>query len=476
MRRTEIDSERRKTLLADSHGHEARARVGTQGDNVRASNLSIEDVQLNGFHRLLSIRSGGGWIMDGYVLSIIGVASVQFSAALHLNGFWEGMVAASALIGIFFGGFFGGWLTDKIGRKKLYLVTPLLFILCSLAQYWVQSGEQLFAFRFLVGIGVGIEYPVAGSLLTEFLPKKSRGPLLAALTILWFAGAALAYIVGNVILVHGGADAWRIVLASSSVIGACLFVLRLGTPESPRWLLSKGRTVEAEQIIKRVYGPSFGLEHLPEQKAERKTSLSCLIRSGYGQRMLFVSVFWTCSVIPVFAVYSFAPRVLEALHLNGDWEAWGSVAITLLFVVGCAIATKVINAVGRRNLVIHSFLWSALALLALGYCSDGNAVLILVLFGAYAVFIGGAQVLQLVYPNEIFPTDVRAFAVGMGASLSRVGAAIGTWLVPMSLHTIGIGNTMYVAAVVSLVGLLTSIALAPETRSLSLQEAASLHH
>ena len=83
---------------------------------MRSSNLSIEDVQLNGFHKLLSLRSGGGWIMDGYVLSVIGVASVQFSAALHLNGFWEGMVAASALIGIFFGGFFGGWLTDRIGR------------------------------------------------------------------------------------------------------------------------------------------------------------------------------------------------------------------------------------------------------------------------------------------------------------------------------------------------------------------------
>jgi putative MFS transporter len=443
---------------------------------VRSTNLSIEDVRLNGFHRLLSIRSGGGWIMDGYVLSIIGVASVQFSAALHLNGFWEGMIAASALIGIFFGGFFGGWMTDRIGRKKLFLVTPLLFVICSLAQYWVQSGESLFIFRFLVGIGVGIEYPVAGSLLTEFLPRKSRGPLLAALTILWFAGAALAYIVGNIILVHGGDDAWRLVLASSAAIGVCLFLVRLGTPESPRWLLSKGRSAEAEQIIKRVYGPSFDLSNLPEQRAEKKVSLKSLICSGYGQRMLFVSVFWTCSVIPVFAVYSFAPRVLQALHLEGDWEAWGSVAITLLFVVGCIIATQIINVIGRRALVIHSFLWSALALLALGYCSSGNALLILVLFGTYAVFIGGAQVLQLVYPNEIFPTDIRAFAVGMGASLSRVGAAIGTWLVPMSLHTIGIGNTMYVAAAVSIVGLIASIALAPETRSLSLQEAASLHH
>jgi MFS transporter, putative metabolite transport protein len=447
-----------------------------KGDEVQKGNVSIEDVELNGFHRLLSIRAGGGWIMDGYVLSIIGVASVQFSAALQLTRFWEGLVAASALIGIFFGGFLGGLLTGRIGRKPLFLATPFLFVICSLAQFWVQSGEALFVLRFLVGIGVGIEYPVAGSLLAEFLPKKNRGPLLAALTILWFAGAALAYIAGNIILVHGGAESWRVVLASSAAIGAVLFVLRLGAPESPRWLVSKGRKREAEQIIKRVYGAHFGLDNLPEQQSSKKVTLRNLLTSGYGQRMLFVAVFWTCSVIPVFAVYSFAPRVLEALHLDGDWEAWGSVAITLLFVAGCMLATRFVNTFGRRSLVIHSFFWSALALLGLGYFSNGAALLILAMFGAYAVFIGGAQVLQLVYPNEIFPTDVRAFAVGMGASLSRIGAAVGTWLVPISLQTIGIGNTMYVAAAVSIIGLVTSVALAPETKSLSLHEAGSLSH
>ncbi len=82
--------------------------------------------------------------------------------------------------------------------------------------------------------------------------------------------------------------------------------------------------------------------------------------------------------------------------------------------------------------------------------------------------------LQLVYPNELFPTEIRAFAVGMGASLSRIGAAIGTWLVPISLQSIGIGNTMFAAAAVSLVGLVVSVALAPETRAMSLEEAASL--
>ncbi|MBP0619041.1 MFS transporter [Cupriavidus consociatus] len=439
-----------------------------------ANNVSIEDVPLNGFHQLLCVRSGGGWVLDGYVLSIIGVAMVQLSSALELDGFWQGMVAASALLGIFCGGFLGGLLTGHLGRQKLYFFGPTIFVLCSVAQFWADSGVALFFFRFLIGVGVGFEYPVAGSLLVEFLPKKYRGPRLAMLTILWFAGAALAYIVGNAILDSGRPDAWRLVLASPAAIGVVLVLLRIGTPESPRWLLSKGRTAEAERVIRKVYGPSFSLRNLPEQPPEKKVSILNLLHSGYGKRMLFVSVFWSCSVIPVFAVYAFAPTVLQALNLKGAWALYGSVAITLLFVVGCFIATRLINVIGRRSMLIHSFLWSGLALLGLGAFSNGAEMLVLAFFGAYAVFIGGAQVLQLVYPNELFPTEIRSAAVGLGASLSRIGAAIGTWLVPVSLQSIGIGNTMFAAAAVTLLGLLVSLALAPETRSLSLQEAASL--
>jgi putative MFS transporter len=436
--------------------------------------ISIEDVPLNGFHQLMTLRSGGGWILDGYILSIIGVAIVQFSDDLKLDPFWQGLVAASAMLGTFCSGFIGGWLTDRIGRRRLFFVGPILFIVGSVGSFWVESGTSLFILRFLVGIGVGLEYPVAGSLLTEFLPQKNRGPRLAGLTILWFVGAALSYIVGGFILASGGEDGWRLVLASSAVLGVMLFLVRLGTPESPRWLVSKGRFDEADQVIKKVYGPTFSLANMPQEEAEQKVSLGNLLHSGYGKRMLFVIVFWTAAVVPMFAVYSFAPVVLGALNLKGAWAAYGSVLITLLFVVGCIVTTRLIDTMGRRPLVIHSFLWSSLALLGLGAFSGGSEIAVLVLFGAYALFIGGAQVLELVYPNELFPTEVRAFAVGIGSSMTRVGSAIGTWLVPASLAGIGIGNTMYAAAAVSVVGLVASVLLAPETRGMSLEQASSL--
>ncbi|RCL28727.1 MFS transporter [Pseudomonas sp. AFG_SD02_1510_Pfu_092] len=437
-------------------------------------NISVEDVPLNRFHKLLTLRSGGGSFVDGYVLSIIGVVLAHISTSLSLSSFWEGLIAASALIGIFFGGFLGGWLTDRLGRKRLFFVGPTLFILASVAQFWAQTAEAIFILRLIIGIAVGIEYPVATSLLVEFMPKKYRGPRLAMLTILWFTGAAAAYIVGELVLRLGGEEAWRWVLASSAIIGMALFIVRIGTPESPRWLLSKGRQDEALKVIRRVYGNDYSLANLPEESPNYKINVWSLIYSGYAKRMVFVIVFWTCCIIPLFAVYAFAPKVLTAMNVKGDSASIGSVLITLFFVAGCIIATRLINTIGRRNLLLYSFAVSGLALLCLGASNNGAGPWILVFFAIYALFIGGAQVLTLVYPNEIFPTEIRAFAVGAGTSISRIGAAVGTYLVPVSLESLGIAQTMYVAAGITFFGLFLSWVLAPETRSLNLQQAASL--
>ncbi|WP_260954337.1 MFS transporter [Pseudomonas citri] len=438
------------------------------------SRVSIEEVPLNAFHQLLTVRSGGGSFVDGYLLSIIGVVMVQLSAAMKLDSFWEGMIAASALIGIFFGGFAGGFLSDFLGRKTTFMIGPAVFVLASLGMLWTDSAESTFALRFLIGVAVGIEYPVATALLVEFLPTRYRGPRLALLGVLWFAGAACAYVCGELILRTDVQEAWRFVLASGAVVAGLLLLVRIGTPESPRWLISRGRRTEAEQVIKRIYGQQFSLSNLSEQPSAAKIPLRNLIRSGYGKRMFFVVVFWTCSIVPIFAVYAFAPKVLDALNIRGDFGSLSSVAITLFFVIGCMVATRLINYLGRRKLLIYSFACSGIALLGLGFYHASAGIIILLFFSLYALFIGGAQVLTLVYPNEIFPTDIRSFAVGIGTSFSRVGAAAGTYFVPAALESIGVEFTLYAAAVVTLVGLVVSCLFAPETRSLSLQDAAAL--
>lgn len=436
----------------------------------------IEDIPLNSFHKKLTFYSSGGPFLDGYVLSVIGVVMMQITRDLELTLFWQGLIAASALIGIFLGGFLGGIITDKLGRKVLYLIDLIAIIGFSVAQFWVESAWMLFVLRLLLGMAVGADYPIATAFLTEFLPRKYRGTMISVMVVLWFMGAASAYIVGEIALRYGGEEAWRWVLASALVPGVIFLMARYGTPESPRWLLSKGRVQEADAVIKKVYGQEYSVEDLKEEVVSnaKKLTVYDLFHSGYGKRMLFVCMYWTCSIIPIFAIYAFAPQVLKALRISEEMATIGSVLITVLFTVGCIFATMLINVMGRKKMLFHSFLWSGLMLFLLGLYPNSPSSIILLLFSGYAIFVGGTQVLLYVYPNELFPTEVRATAVGMVTSISRIGAATGTYLVPISLADFGIEFTMLVAAGLSLIGVWSAWKLAPDVDALSLADAASL--
>src|SRR5215472_3460085 len=204
---------------------------------------SLDEMPLNSFHRRLAIYSAGGPFLDGYILSIIGVALIQATPQLELDSFWEGMIGASALVGIFLGGFAGGWLADKLGRQTLYTLDLITMILCSVAQYWATSAQMLFICRLLIGAAVGADYPIATALLTEFTPRRYRGPFVGGLMVMWFVGAAVAYGVGELLL-QLGPDGWRWMLASAALPALGFVLMRHGTPESPRWLARQGRHAE----------------------------------------------------------------------------------------------------------------------------------------------------------------------------------------------------------------------------------------
>jgi putative MFS transporter len=431
----------------------------------------LDDAPLSAFHKKLALYSSGGPFLDGYILSIVGVAMVQITPQLNLNGTEQGLVGASALIGIFLGAFVGGWLTDRFGRQILFTVDLIAIIGCSAGQFFVHGAFWLVVLRLLIGMAVGADYPIATSLLAEFSPRKYRGPLLGAFVTMWFVGAAAAYIVGDLLLHFH--DGWRWMLASAALPAVIIVLLRLGTPESPRWLLKRGRVGEANAVLRKVFGEGATVACLPEEVHEN-LRVGALIKAGYGKRMAFITIFWTCSIVPLFAIYAFGPKILGALGLTGSLGNYGSAFITVMFLVGCLVAMYFVDRAGRRPLVIHSFIWAGLALLLLGTFPSAPAWIILVFFACYAILIGGTQILQWVYPNELFPTEIRGSAVGLASSLSRIGAAIGTYLVPEALSHIGIGPTMIIAAVITLLGAGVSLAWAPETRGRTLGECAAL--
>ncbi len=433
----------------------------------------LDDAPLTRFHKKLAVFSSGGPFLDGFILSIIGVAMVQISDQWHLSAAAQGLIAASTLIGILFGAYVGGRMTDRFGREVLFTIDLIAIIAFSVAQFFAPNVIWLIVLRLLIGMAVGADYPIATSLLTEFTPRKYRGPFLGAFVAMWFVGAAVAYIVGQLLAQTADVNAWRWMLASAAIPAIIIVLARIGTPESPRWLVSKGRHDEADEVMRKVYGPSVSVADLPQEE-DANVGVKDLLRSGYGTRMAFITLFWTFSIVPLFAVYAFAPKILGALNLSGDAVHIGSAVITILFLVGCVIALFLVNRVGRRPLLIHSFLWSGIALALLGFFPNASTWIIMALFAIYAVVIGGTQIMQWVYPNELFPTEIRGTAVGMASSLSRIGAAVGTFLVPMALDSLGIGMTMLIGAAITLLGAVLSHFMAPETRGMTLTESAAL--
>jgi putative MFS transporter len=438
-----------------------------------AQSLVVEDSPLTPFLKKLTAYTSGGPFLDGYILTIIGMALIQLEPQLHLDTFWTGLIGAAALVGLLAGGAIFGYVTDLTGRQFMYQVDLIAIIILSLLQVFITSPLELAILRFLLGVAIGADYPIATALLTEFSPRKYRGAMMALLASAWYAGAVGAGIVGYLLLATGP-DAWRWMLGSSAIPALVLVLGRWGTPESPRWLVSKGRADEALTIVKQVYGEQAALADLNETSVE-KTKISKLLEPEYLRKTLFVGLFWTFQVAPCFAIYTFAPQILDAFRLGSgnDWII-GYGIINVFFLVGTIASVFMVNRLGRRPLLIWSFVFMTMAMLLLGIVPQAPAILVFLCFAVYAFFSGPPSALDWIYPNELFPTDVRASAVGVVTAISRIGAAIGTFALPYSLQTLGINNTMLISTGITLLGLLVCVVWAPETKGLTLSQAGSV--
>ncbi|UKY53523.1 MFS transporter [Streptomyces inhibens] len=419
------------------------------------------------FETRIAVCAGGGEICDGWVLGVVGAALPLAHRDLELTPVWAGLIGSASLIGLFFGGLIFGWVTDKVGRQKMYLIDLIVFLIGSLLQLVVQDAMQLLAVRLVMGAAVGADYAIAGALVAEFAPPKRRGRLLASLIVFWYIGYTLAAAFGFA-LTSWATDGsmWRWILASSAVPSLVVLLARLGTPESPSWLASKGRIAEAEAISERWLGRKLDRSGIDEEPV--KTSHRLLFSRPYLRRTLFTSLFWLCQVTPFFAISTFSPQALSSLGAPSDGV--GELLLNLFLLAGCLTGMTVIDRLGRRRLLIWPFVVTAGALLALGLWPHGPQWAIAMCFGVFALFHAGSSVLQAVYPSEVFPTQIRATGIGFAAAVSRIGAAVGTFLIPMGLDAWGVSAVMLLGCALSLVGALVSLAWAPETSGLELAQ------
>jgi putative MFS transporter len=291
----------------------------------------------------------------------------------------------------------------------------------------------------------------------------------------------MAFIIGT--LLHDAGTPWRVVIGTSTILAFILFVARIGLPESPSWLITKGRREEALAIAhKYVESPQMHKSITEEidlrmvQEAEAAKSRTKIKNASFGmlfskqhwRTTLFTAGFWFCAVTPYFAIATFADDVLSQFGFGGGWA--GGVGLSALAAAGVVTTVLLIDKLGRRILTVPGQWLCAGILLVIGVWADAPAILVLALFLAFSFFNAGYTTLTQVYPAEVFPGHLRGIGMGFAAAFSRIGAALGTFALPWAISNIGMGPSMVVAAVVALLGAVLSQWLAPETKGRTLAE------
>jgi MFS family permease len=409
----------------DMHAADIRAHEG------RATTLSdfMDDMPVGALHRFAVWVIGIGLFFDMYeifLVSSIGTAlQNEYGLSRHSNDFK--LLLASAFIGMFFGSFFLGSLADRIGRRKAFTTYLVWYSACSLLAAFSVNAEMLVICRFLTGVGVGALYPVADTFLSEILPKERRGRLAAwAYTASYVAVPLVGFLAVWLNPLHvGGVAGWRIILAIGCLGGVFVLFVQRRLPESPRWLLARGRVEEADAAMRR-FAESAGVAVptiIEEEKARRhpmglSERIALLRQAPYGKRYAMLVVF---HLFQAFGYYGFGTLASIVVKSRGFDVTDSTLFMALSFLgypVGSLLSVPLLNWIERRTLVISAIL--SIAVFGLGFAYSNSTALI-VCFGvlttcASNVFSNAYHV----YQAEIFPARVRSTAIGSTYALSRI--------------------------------------------------------
>ncbi|HWR09938.1 MFS transporter [Sporomusa sp.] len=433
-----------------------------------SSLIKFDDVPLSKFHLKMTGITFAAHFTDGFSLGVIGIALTVITPQMGLSPFWQGLIGSSALIGLFLGSLILGWISDYYGRQKIFMLNFVIIAAATFFQFFVQTPEQLFILRILIGIGLGGDYSVGHTMLAEFLPRKHRGAILGSFSVIWTFGYVLASFLG-VYLQSTLAESWRWLLVSAFPLAMLVILLRIGSPESPRWLLRQGRIEEAKAIVSKYLGSNVVLDD--EQPEKGTGNFIDLFSRKLITRTLFNCIFFMCLVIPYFAIYTFLPDILKTMGLSENFTT--HMFLNALLVVGAFLGIWWTIKFSRRGFLISSFIFLCLSLLALGLLPSDSKTLMVVTFAAFSLVMSAVSNLVGVFPAESFPTDVRSSGVGLATAASRLGAAVGTFLLPMSIANLGMSYTLLWLTGTLVVGTVVSIAWAPETKALTLSEAST---
>ena len=439
---------------------------------------ALDKAKMNSLHKKITALSVGGTFLDGYDISIISVALIVMSkTAFDLNtDFGKSMIGASTIIGMLVGAILFGYITDIYGRRTMYMYDMVIFIVLTIATAFSWNFASLFTMRFVLGLGLGADYAIGTTIISEFSPVKYRGKLLVTNVLAWFVGAAAAAATGYLLLPLGS-QSWRYMFLLGIIPAAIILILRRDVPESARWLNNKGKTKEASEVEKELTGTS---DNLAVIKKDNKNPLKDLVSRKYIKSLLFVGIFWFTFDASFYGISIFSPTILELLGLKARLAVLGSGVFDVFAILGSLTAIILIDRIGRKGITILGFSGMVVSLAALGmvtyyvpnksaFVTDGALIFVLFLIFYITEAIGPGST-DFVYPVELFPTEDRATAQGFGTSVSRIGAILGITTFPFIVTAYGFSTSLFFFTGLAVVGLLATVFLGTETKGKTLEE------
>jgi MFS family permease len=447
---------------------------------------AMDDSKLTLRHWWIWFLASMGIFLDGFDLFIIAVGLPLIAEQFHTSPEMLGLIGAAAPLGCIVGSSIFGRFTDKIGRRALLLIDLLFFVIFAGASALAPNEMWLVILRFLVGVGVGADYPVSSTYITENMPKRLRGRMLVSGFGFQALGALSGALVGYFVLkFHPELDAWRWMLGLAVIPAIIVLVFRVWLPESPRWLINQGKHEKATKLAEKMTKTSVKLEVLnPPQKG----SFFTLFTPTFIKRTLLTSLSWFLLDIALYGIGFFTPIILSSIMVNHSRSfisqamnsAKGAAFLDVFWILGILVAMWLVEKWGRVRLQTIGFFGMAMGLFILAGATsiDNEAIKVATVFVGFVVFYFmsnmGPNPMTFLLPAEVFPTYIRATGHGFASASGKVGAAVGIFLLPILKETIGLFSTSIFLGLTALVGFGLTAILGYETKGRSLEELESI--
>jgi PHS family inorganic phosphate transporter-like MFS transporter len=446
---------------------------------IRARDLiaELDEASLSRFHLRAVLVSGMGFFTDAYDLFVIGIASTLIVKEWGLSSGQLALLNSTMLAAAFLGAFVFGRFADVAGRKRVYWMVAAIMIVGALGSALSPSLWVLIAFRFVLGFGVGGDYPVSAVLMSEYANRKDRGKLVGMV----FGTQALGLIVGPLIaliLLGGGASddvAWRVLLALGAVPAAAVVYLRTRMPESPRYQVQvQGQAAQAASQIAEFTGGRVSGEASGEQRQEM--GLRAFLTSRHYLIMLAGTAgTWFLLDYAYYGNTISTPQILGLISPNASTTTKITLQLAIFVVAavpGYVLAIARLDRIGHRRLQLLGFAMMALCFAVIAVIPGMTTMVVpfLLVYGVSYFFTEfGPNMTTFVMPSELFPVSMRATGHGISAGVGKFGAFIGVFLFPVLETSLGLRGTLLLTAGVAVLGYALTLVL-PEPAGRSLEE------